>query len=196
MYLPARHVRVTTGTALGAIHLPYFDRTPRHFSGHVNAPSRPDPTPFPAAVECGPILWAAHPIFTCYYTAGAVAMLEMAERLIHRALDQQPMIRTSLPRAGRATVRQSHARGSDIVHLLHATPALRGTLGGQPIQPIQDLVTLHGINVSFAPRGKVTGITVVPGSEPLAFRQHSQRVEFTVPELRGHQMVEVVYENP
>ena len=192
MYLPARHVRVTTGTPLGRVHHPYFDRTPRHFSGHVNAPSQPDPTPYPAAVEHGRILWAAHPIFTCYYTAGAVAMLEMAEKLILRALGRTPMIRTGLPRAGRATLRHSPARQADILHLLHASPALRGTLGGQPIQPIQDLVTLRDIPVSVETSGPVTAVRTVPEGTALPFQTAEGRVSFTVPALRGHAMVEIV----
>ncbi len=193
MYLPSRQVRVTTGTALGAIHHPYFDRTPRHFSGHVNAPSQPDPTPYPAAVEHGAILWAAHPIFTCYYTAGAVAMLEMAEKLILRALGRDPMIRTGLPRAGRATLRHSAPRKADIVHLLHATPALRGTLGGQPIQPIQDIVTLYDIPVSVETTGNVARVSTVPDGATIPHQQTDGRTIFTVPAVRGHQMVEITY---
>jgi hypothetical protein len=193
MYLPSEQVRLTGGTALGAVHDPYFDRTPRHFSGHVNAPSQPTPTGFPAIVEHGPVLYAAHPIFTCYHTAGAVAMLEIAEALIHRALGRTPMIRTSLPRAGRATLRHSPDRNSDILHLMHATPALRGTLGGQPIQPIQDLITLTNVAVSLAPRGPVAKATLVPEMTPLNITERDGRLHLTVPRLRGHQMVEITY---
>jgi hypothetical protein len=193
MYLPSEQVRLTDGTPLGDIFDPYFDRTPRHFSGHVNAPPRPEPTGFPAAVEKGPLLWAAHPVFTAYATAGAVAMLEIAERLILRALGQPPMIRTGLPRAGRATLRHSPVRTSDVLHLLHATPALRGTLGSQPIQPIQDLVTLRDIPVSIAPQGPVAAVRTVPEGIPIDFVREDGRLQFSVPVLRGHQMVEIVY---
>jgi hypothetical protein len=193
MYLPSEQVRLTTGRALGAVHDPYFDRTPRHFSGHVNAPSQPEPTGHPAIVEKGPVLYAAHPIFTCYHTAGAVAMLEIAEALILRALGRTPMIRTSLPRAGRATLRHSTTRGTDILHLMHATPALRGTLGGQPIQPIQDLITLTDVAVSLAVPGEVRLVSTVPDGAPLPFTWDDGRVNFAVPVLRGHQMVEITY---
>ena len=39
MYLPSEQITLTDGTSLGQIFDPYFDRTPRHFSGHVNAPA-------------------------------------------------------------------------------------------------------------------------------------------------------------
>jgi len=191
MYLPSEQVRVTTGTALGEVFAPWFDRTPRHFSGHVNAPSRPEPTGFPAAVRHGGILYAAHPVFSCYHKAGAVAMLEMAERLIAHALGRPKMIVTGLPRAGRATLRHSTGRGSYILHLLHATPALRGTLGCQPIQPIQDLVTLTDIAVDLAADAMVGSVTLVPEGTALPFQRDNGRLRFTVPRLRGHQMVEI-----
>ena len=36
MYQPAEKIRLTDGTSLGEVYEPYFDRTPRHFSGHIN----------------------------------------------------------------------------------------------------------------------------------------------------------------
>jgi hypothetical protein len=103
------------------------------------------------------------------------------------------MIRTGLPRAGRATLRQNTARNSDILHLLHATPSLRGTLGGQPIQSIQDLVTIRDINVSIMGRGEVFEVLIVPNMTKVDFRWRSDRIEFFVPEVRGHQMIEICY---
>ena len=193
MYLPSEQITLTDGTSLGQIFDPYFDRTPRHFSGHVNAPSQPDPNRFAAGVEKGAITYFAHPIFTCYHTAGAVAMLEIAENTIARALGRPKMISTGLPRAGRATLRHSTARGSDVIHLLHATPALRGTLGGQQIQPIQDLMTLTAIPVEVEDHGIATAVTLVPEGTPLEFAVTKGRVSFEVPAVRGHQMVEISY---
>ena len=41
MYLPAQRVRATGGQVLGDVYEPYFDRTPRHFMGHLHAPAKP-----------------------------------------------------------------------------------------------------------------------------------------------------------
>ena len=120
-------------------------------------------------------------------------MLEIAENTIARALGQPKMVQTDLPRAGRATLRHAAKTGADILHLLHATPALRGTLGNQPIQPIQDLVTLHNCQINMAARGTVTSVRTVPDDIPLIFSQSDGRVSFAVPAVRGHQMVEVKY---
>lgn len=193
MYLPSQRIRITDGESLGEVFDPYFDRNPRHFSGHVNAPSQPEPNGYAAGVTKGRFTYFAHPVFSCYDKAGAVAMLEIAERLIRFALNKRKMIETGLPRAGRATLRHHPTKNADILHLLHATPALRGHLGGAPIQPIQDLVTLERIAVDLAAQGPIAGVNLVPEGTAVDYRVDDGRVSFTVPQVRGHQMVEVAY---
>jgi hypothetical protein len=193
MYFPSEQVKATTGTSLGQTYDPYFDRTPRHFSGHVNAPSQPDPTGFDAGVTKGAFTYLAHPIFTCYHQAGAVAMLEIAEKAIRHALGGPRTVATTLPRAGRVTVRHQPGANRDVVHLLHATPALRGNLRGANVQPIQDLITLSDIAVDLAPKGAVAAVRLVPEGTTLPHDLKDGRLTFTVPQVRGHQMVEVTY---
>ena len=193
MYLPSERIRVTDGTALGVTHDPYFDRTPRHFSGHINAASRPEPTGFASGVSKGGFTWIAHPLFSCYHKAGAVAMLEMAEQAILHALGGPRSISTTLPRAGRVTLRRQPDQNRDIVHLLHANPALRGNLRGANIQPIQDLVTLGDIEVTCTVDRSVSAVRLVPDGHALAHSHVDGRLSFTVPRVRGHQMVEIAY---
>lgn len=193
MYLPSERIRITDGTSLGVTHDPYMDRRPRHFSGHVNAASRPEPSGFAAGVTKGGFTWLAHPIFSCYHMAGSVAMLELAERVILHAMGAPRSAAASLPRAGRVTLRHQPDHHRDILHLLHATPALRGNLRGTNIQPIQDLVTLSDIAVQIRPSGAVSSVMLVPEGQPLAHQIRDGMLHFTVPRLRGHQMVEILY---
>jgi hypothetical protein len=193
-YRPSEQIVVKDGASLGEVYDPYFDRRPQHFSGHVNAPSKPEASGFAAGSEKGNFIYLAHPIFSCYHQAGAVAMLEIAENTINRALGRTKLVTTSLSRAGRVTVRSQPVENRDIVHLLHATPALRGNLRGANIQPIQDIITLRDISVSLSTRSKVKAVRSVPDLRPLAFTEEAQRVSFVVPELSGHAMVEVAYE--
>lgn len=193
MYQPAQKIKIRGGKSLGQMYEPYFDRTPRHFSGHVNAASKPDPSGFAAGVSKGGFTYLSFPIFSCYHQVGAVAMLEIAERLIDHALGGPRLLTTSLPRAGRVTVRHQRGKKRDVVHLLHATPALRGTTRGSPVQPIQDLITLNNIRVDLATSGKVKSVKLVPSGEKLDFNAQDGRVAFTVPEFTGHAMVEVAY---
>ena len=155
MYEVAERIKVKAGGAsLGEVYDPYFDRAPQHFSGHMNTANQPDPSGFDAGSEKGGFLYLAHPIFTAYKRVGAAAMLEIAEKAIDRALNAPRTIQTSLPRAGRATLRRQAHEKRDVLHLLYATPVLRGVVRGEQVQPIQELVTLHDVDVSLATERK------------------------------------------
>ena len=170
------------------MHEPYFDRAGHRFSGHLHTPSRPEPSGFHFGASKGAVTWLAHPLFSLYHRAGAVAMLQIAVKAIRFALDREPMIRVGLPTAGRATLRRQDGR--DVLHLLHATPVQRGNLRGDAVQPIQDIVTLKDVDASVEADG-VTAVRLVPEGTELEFRSDAGRVTFTVPEVRGHRMVEL-----
>ena len=193
MYEVANRIKVTSGASLGDIYDPYFDRLAKHFSGHVNTPSQPDPSGYHAGSEKGAFVYFAHPLFTAYKRTGSVAMLEIAEKAVLRALGQRRMIETSLPRAGRATLRSQRDQKRDVLHLLYANPALRGSIRGDNVQPIQDLVTLRDIKASVEASRKVRSVAVALSGKGLKFLQKGGRVSFTVPELTGHLIVEVGY---
>jgi hypothetical protein len=192
MYTPSQRIRVTSGRSLGVVHDPYFDRAPNHFSGHVNTPCRPDPSGYDAGVEKGGFVYMAHPLFSAYKRIGAVAMLDIAEKVIDYALGTGRRIRTTLPRAGRATLRRQKEEGRFVLHLLHATPVLRGHIRNDNVQPIQDLVTLTDIEVSVAVDSPARAVRLVPEKRDLTFKQAGGRVSFTVPAMRGHAMIEIV----
>ena len=120
-------------------------------------------------------------------------MMEIAEKAIVRALAAPRTIDTTLPRAGRATLRRQQDEKRDVLHLLHATPALRGVVRGEQIQPIQDLVTLRDVAVSLMTAKKPKSVRTVPDGAPLPFTTRNGRTAFTVPELRGHQVIEIGY---
>jgi hypothetical protein len=193
MYLPAQRVKATSGQVLGDVYEPYFDRTPRHFMGHLHAPAKPKPTGYAAGLRKGGYTYLSFPIFSCYQKDGAVAMIEIAERFIDFAMGGDHLITTSLPRAGRATVRQQSHATRDVVHVMYATPALRGTERGSPVQPIQDLVPLYDTKVSVRARGIVKSVRLVPSGDALEFVEANDRVDFVVPEFTGHQMIEISY---
>jgi len=193
MYLPAQRVKATGGQALGDVYEPYFDRTPRHFMGHLHAPAKPNPSGYAAGLRKGGYTYLSFPLFSCYQKDGAVAMIEIAERFIDFAMGGDRLITTNLPRAGRVTVRQQGDAERDVVHVMHATPALRGTERGSQVQPIQDLVPLYDTQVSVLARGAVESVKLVPSGDALEFVEANGRVEFAVPEFTGHQMIEISY---
>lgn len=191
MYGASEQFELTDGNSLGEIYEPYFNRSPRLFSGHVHAPAKPAPTTYVAGSEKGSFVQIAFPVFTLYHQVGAVAMLEFAENLIKYALGQGRTLETSLPRAGRATLRNQPSENRDILHLLCAHPVLRGHLRDQPIQPIQDLTAIHNVDVSIV-GGLPKAVRLVPEGQDIEFMEKDGRVTFTIPKILGHQMVEIL----
>ena len=191
MYGPAEKLELGDGKSLGDVYEPYFDRTPRRFSGHVNAPAKPHPEVHVAGSESGAFVQWAFPIFTLYHQVGAVAMLELAENLIKYALGQPRALETSLPRAGRATLRHQKEKKRDILHLLCAHPVLRGDVRGRPVQPIQDLTPVNDVEVSLA-GALPAAVRLVPEGTELPVANRDGRAVFTVPKIIGHQMVEII----
>jgi hypothetical protein len=61
------------------------------------------------------------------------------------------------------------------------------------VQPIQDLITLRDIAVAMAPMGEVAGVRLVPEGDALSHATTDGTLHFTVPRVRGHQMIEVSY---
>jgi hypothetical protein len=120
-------------------------------------------------------------------------MIEILERFVDFAMGGDRLITTSLPRAGRATVRRQDHADRDIVHVMHSTPALRGTERGSPVQAIQDLVPLYNTKVSVLARGKVRAVQLVPAGSALPFVASDNRVDFVIPEFTGHQIIEISY---
>jgi hypothetical protein len=105
-------------------------------------------------------------VFSAYHKAGAVALLKVLGKAIEAALGGRRLIRTDMPTAGRATLRVQGGR--DVLHLLYANPIRRGTLRGDAVQPIQDIVPLHDVTVEVEAEG-VRAVRLVPEGGDLPF---------------------------
>ena len=188
MYVPSEQIRVTDGESLGEVFDPYFDRAGPRFSGHLMTPAQPDPNGFAFGSRKGPVTYLAHPVFSAYHKAGAVALLRILGKVIEAALGGERLVRTDMPTAGRATLRRQDGR--DVLHLLYANPIRRGTLRGDAVQPIQDIVPLSDVEVSILGNG-VSSVRLVPEGIELGHKVDGSRVRFTVPRVQGHQMLEL-----
>ena len=86
--MPTERIVLTDGQGLGDVYAPYFDRTPRHFSGHLNAANQPEPSGCAIGSAKGSFVYFAAPIFSIYRQFGAMAHHEMARRLIELAMQK------------------------------------------------------------------------------------------------------------
>lgn len=186
-YEGGHRVRPAGGEAMGRIWEPYFDRTYGKYCSHQNTPYRDAPSDCPAAVRKGNVLYLAHPLCRMYYEHGAQVhrdYLVNALRLIYT----RPVMRVTLPSAGRARFVRQGGLNRYVLHLLYASPIQRGRA-----LVIEDMPELRDIAVEADVREPVRSVTMEPGGEALAFRQEAGTVRFTVPALRCHAMAVLRY---
>ena len=147
---PTLRVRATTGASLGAVHEPFFNRTPHHFNGHINAAARPEPSGYDCGVRAGGVTWLAQPVFSLYRELGSVALKHYVLAALADLLGSPTMAVEGLPAAGTMTLRRL-PDGRHVVHLLYAVPALKGQTVLGPIEVIEDLPAVGPIILSLPP---------------------------------------------
>ena len=171
---------------LAEVAVPYFNRGQR-FCSHSHTPSS-GKVGYPGAVRKGRAIYFAHPIFT-QYSANAP---RWCKQLFLNALDlllPEPLVRTDAPTTAMVSLNEQAAGNRWVLHLLHYIPERRG----REIDTIEDVIPLHDISVSVLAPKPVQAVICAPGGEQLPFAVKDGRIEFTVPHVIGHQMVELAF---
>ena len=195
-YGRSRRLTLTDGQSMGAVHDPYFERTREHFCGHLHAPARPEPSGFEAGVVTDNTAVFAHDVFTSYVETGAASLRAQIEAVLDRMLGDARTLRPEgLPSYGRATVRRQEAKGRDVIHLLCAPLSMRGSFWGDPIQVVEDLPELGGVEVAFRPDQAVRSVRAEPQGEDLAYTEEGGVIRAEVPAFSGRQLVVVAYQD-
>lgn len=166
---------------------PYFDRTPEHFCSHRQTPSS-GKIGGPAVVRKGRVVYFAHPIFTQYHENAP----RWCRQMVLDALDlllPEPLVRLDAPSTTIAAVNEQGQADRWVVHLLHYIPERRG----QAFDIIEDVIPIGDVRVSVRVPKRVRAAACVPEGQKLKFSQKDDRVEFVLPELRGHQMVSLTF---
>ncbi|MGF1583830.1 MAG: hypothetical protein ACFCUM_00815 [Bacteroidales bacterium] len=76
-----------------------------------------------------------------------------------------------------------------VVHLLHYVPERRGNA----FDVLEDVLPVFNLNLDLGVPHRVRRVSAVPGGRTISFRQGDGRVTFMLPELVGHQMIEVAF---
>ncbi len=188
MYAVGLHVDAAPGAEVLAETLsPYFQRTYEHFCSHRQAPCSGEVVA-PAAVRNGNAVYFSHPVFTLYGQLGPM----WCRTMVLNALDlllRDVVLRHDGPTTLEATVNEQAAENRLVVHLLHYIPERRCTA----MDTIQDVLPIRDVEVSLRCDRAPKSVRCVPDGAALDFIVLGDRLEFTVPEVLGHQMVEVAY---
>jgi hypothetical protein len=86
------------------------------------------------------------------------------------------------------TYTKQEKENRNILHLLFAHTTLRG----KSTEVIEDTVPLIDVNCSIKRDNKPLSVKLVPSGKNLDFTFIDGRVNFTVPEVNIHQMVEII----
>ncbi len=184
VYERGRKVEARPGTVVLAWTVrPYFNRTWEHYSSHAQTP--PDaPTGFAAVTQRGPVMVCAHPLFRAYRLHGSKVYRQIVESCLRRLLPN-PIVWTDAPSVAEVTALAQDRR--TVVHLLSYVPQRRTP----EIDLVEDALPLREILVAVRLASRPTAVRLVPDGGSLEFDWDDGYARFTVPEVRGHQMIAV-----
>jgi hypothetical protein len=188
-YAPALRVRThQDAKILASIHEPYFSRTYAHYSSHQNTPYRLEPAPHPALIQKGRVVFSAHPLDLMYDRRAARPHRDLFEAAVRR-LYTEPLLRVAMPSSGRVSLLHQPDARRYVVHILYATPHLRGGL-----ELIEDIVPLFDIPVELRIDPAVKRATLIPDNEDLPLEPvEDGAVKVVVPKLKMHAAVVFEY---
>ena len=98
-----------------------------------------------------------------------------------------PLLRHQGPSSLLTAINQQAEQKRWVVHLLHYIPERRG----RDFDVIEDVIPLHDLAVSLRLPKPPASIRTAPEGEDLRFVVVGGRVNFLLPRLNGHQMVEI-----
>ncbi len=186
MYIRGLDVAPMGGTEILMFKIePYFDRTWRHFCSHRQTPSS-GRKGRPAAIRKGRCIYFSHPVFSQYDRNAP----RWCRQLVLNALNlvvREPLLRASGPTTMIATVTEQPEQQRRVIHLLNYIPERRG----EDFDIIEDVLPVYEIGISLRADLKPTRVRSVPADQDLPFEVIQGRINFRLPRLKGHQMIEI-----
>lgn len=172
--------------ALAPLVDPYFNRSWEHFCSHRQTPQS-GRLSGPAAIQTGPhTMYLSMKLFEDY-ARSSLQVLKLLFRDCLSRLYPRPLVECDLPSTGELTLREKE--NSLVVHLLHYIPHRRCP----SLDTIEDVIPLFQRTVRVRTERPPRQVRLVPQKEEISFRDEDGYVSFVVPEITGHQMVELVF---
>ncbi|RED55291.1 alpha-amylase family protein [Cohnella lupini] len=186
----AKGVELTAGagsTVLAKTVRPYFDRTYRHFCSHRQTPSSGiEGTDAIVRGGNGRTIYFAHPLFSQYNRNAPRWCKQFVLNAIEMLIGK-PLLMHDGPSSVFASVNEQPSDSRTVVHLLHYIPERRSV----DIDIIEDVIPLYDVRISLAGEPGVKRVACVPDGPEIAFEERDGRTVFSVPEIRGHQMIAI-----
>ncbi|KQV29288.1 beta-galactosidase [Rhizobium sp. Root1203] len=195
-YAMAQSVSAAGATVLADIVPPYFNRSFQHFSSHQHAPDDVAAKPLgPAVTEYEGIAYIAYPIFQLYHDIGQPLYRYIVRGLMER-LVPKPSFTTDLPSAGRATLTHQEEENRHVLHLLFATPQIRGKAVGSPdgttrvMEMIEDIPAIGPVSAAVRLGSLPRRVFDAASGEDLAWQDQGDGVvNVVLPGLHIHRAI-------
>jgi hypothetical protein len=187
IYIRGMDIEATAGDTLVHKMKPYFDRTWEHYVSHRQTPTS-GKKGGPAVVRNGPVIYFSSPLFTQYQTNAPKWCKTMLMDAVELLLSE-PLVKTNAPCTAQITLNHQPHKNRFVLHVLHYVPERRT----DTIDVIEDVLPIFQIETSVHLPQAIRNVTLVPEGKPLPFAEKGGRIEFVVPEINGHQMIELSY---
>jgi hypothetical protein len=177
--LPGTRVLATYGH-------PYFDRSPEHYSSHVQTPvDRRTDEPF--VVSRGRTAYIANPFFSSYASDGYGVYKQVVATLIRSLLPNPVLVSRNLPSTAQATVMEQKFSGGKrfLIHLLYYPLTRRAP----NLDIIEEPGLLKDVGLQLRTPARPRRVRLAPGGADLPVRYANGYAALTVPFVKGHQAI-------
>jgi hypothetical protein len=172
---------------LAAIREPYFNRTYAKYCSHRNTPDQLAAAKHPGALRKGNVVFLPHRLGKLYFEHGARLHRDLFSNALG-LIQQDPMVKTELPSAGRISLLHQPDENRYVAHLLYGPALQRGYC-----LVIEDLVPLFDVPLEVRVPQRINKVYLAPSKQTLTVEQVDGAVKVIVPELRCHQAVVFEY---
>jgi hypothetical protein len=167
-------------------HASYFDRDFRHYCSHRQTPSS-GKSAGPAVIQAGRVIYFVHPVFEQYQINAPRWCKQMVANAIARLLPR-PLVSHDGPTTLRLSLNAQNDGSRLVLHCLHYIPERRS----ETIDVLEDVIPLRDVRIRVRIDRTVSSVTMVPSGQKLSFEPARKgEVEFRVPSIEGHQMVQI-----
>lgn len=169
------------------VNVPYFNREWNHFCSHQHTPSS-GMRGYPGIIQNGNVIYFMHPIFEQYDENAPL----WCKKLVANAIDilmPKRLVSHSGPSTLLVTLNEQKQENRMVLHALHYIPERRS----KTIDIIEDVIPLHNIAFKISTNEDIKSVVLVPEICELEYFLSNECLEFVIPKINGHQMVEIRY---
>ena len=193
LYADSQRVELSVGgICMAEMHLPYFERTAKHFCSHAHAPERCEYAGVGVAMGQDGI-YIANSIFREYAEVGSLIAKKTVCAAIDKLLGDRKTVRTQLPATGIVTLMDQREEDRYVLHLLYAPRTVKGS---KKIEVIEDCVPLYNTEVKMnVGNRQVSRVYLAPQQTELEYSLDSRgELTVNVPKIEIHAMVVVEWQ--